>query len=107
MIGFFRISGVLSIVILMLITLEAAEYPLVAIVGLFFATVFGLTLLALADVLEKLDYLTNKLNILFPMETDKHLSSATDEEVPQVICPKCSTKHDFDYPRCPNCGYSK
>ena len=27
------------------------------------------------------------------------------EETPQVRCPKCHTEHDFDYPKCPNCGH--
>lgn len=26
-------------------------------------------------------------------------------ELPQVTCPKCGTKHDFDYPKCPSCGH--
>ena len=26
------------------------------------------------------------------------------EDFPQVECPNCGMKHDFDYPRCPFCG---
>ena len=26
-------------------------------------------------------------------------------ELPQRTCPKCGAEHDFDYPKCPLCGY--
>ena len=25
--------------------------------------------------------------------------------LPQRTCPKCGAEHDFDYPKCPLCGY--
>ena len=25
--------------------------------------------------------------------------------LPQEKCPKCGKMHDFDYPKCPHCGY--
>ena len=28
-----------------------------------------------------------------------------EEELPQKECLKCGKKHDFDYPKCPFCGY--
>ena len=28
-----------------------------------------------------------------------------EEELPQRTCPNCGKPHDFDFPRCPNCGY--
>ena len=27
------------------------------------------------------------------------------EELPQKQCPKCGSRHDFDYPKCPACRY--
>jgi hypothetical protein len=27
------------------------------------------------------------------------------EPLPQKNCPKCGARHDFDYPKCPACGY--
>ncbi len=27
------------------------------------------------------------------------------DELPQVQCPQCGAVHDFDYPKCPNCGH--
>ena len=29
----------------------------------------------------------------------------TEEELPQKTCPHCGRLHDFDYPKCPLCGY--
>ena len=26
--------------------------------------------------------------------------------LPQKTCPKCDKQHDFDYPKCPHCGYN-
>ena len=28
-----------------------------------------------------------------------------DGSVPQIVCPRCGNKHDFDYPKCPNCKH--
>ena len=28
-----------------------------------------------------------------------------DDTLPQKTCPKCGKTHDFDYPKCPYCGY--
>lgn len=34
------------------------------------------------------------------------LANIYDESgLPQVTCPECGTKHDFDYPKCPFCGH--
>ena len=30
---------------------------------------------------------------------------AKDDRLPQKTCPKCSKSHDFDFPKCPHCGY--
>ncbi len=30
-----------------------------------------------------------------------------DDDTPQVICPRCGCRHDFDCPRCPNCGHPR
>lgn len=29
-----------------------------------------------------------------------------DASLPQRTCPKCGAEHDFDYPKCPLCGYT-
>ncbi len=28
------------------------------------------------------------------------------EDLPQRTCPKCGTRHDFDYPKCPKCKFT-
>ncbi len=28
-----------------------------------------------------------------------------EEALPQKTCPVCENEHDFDYPKCPHCGY--
>ena len=28
-----------------------------------------------------------------------------EDDTPQVTCPRCGCRHDFDCLRCPNCGY--
>ena len=33
------------------------------------------------------------------------LFDSTEDELPQKNCPKCGDRHDFDYPKCPVCGY--
>lgn len=31
--------------------------------------------------------------------------TVAEDVLPQKVCPKCGEKHDFDYPKCPHCGY--
>lgn len=33
------------------------------------------------------------------------LAEDKQEEIPQIKCPRCGKMHDFDYPKCPFCGY--
>ena len=32
-------------------------------------------------------------------------SESLSDGLPQRTCPQCGLEHDFDYPKCPNCGY--
>ncbi len=32
-------------------------------------------------------------------------STRVPADIPQRTCPVCGTQHDFDYPKCPLCGY--
>lgn len=36
---------------------------------------------------------------------DKPLGKYESSGLPQIVCPECGTKHDFDYGRCPFCGH--
>ncbi len=40
---------------------------------------------------------------LFAAENGEAL---TDSTIPQVTCPNCGQRHDFDYPRCPFCKHT-
>lgn len=33
------------------------------------------------------------------------MAEEIEKELPQIECPKCGKKHDFDYPKCPFCKY--
>jgi hypothetical protein len=33
------------------------------------------------------------------------LDETVEDEIWQRTCPKCGTKHDLDYPKCPNCKF--
>lgn len=40
-----------------------------------------------------------------PPEMEQNIVGVSMEGVPQVLCPACGLRHDFDYPRCPRCSY--
>ena len=40
-----------------------------------------------------------------PPEIGQDIVGVSMDGVPQVRCPKCGKRHDFDYPRCPRCDY--
>ena len=35
-----------------------------------------------------------------PLETEK-----PEDQIAQVLCPRCKQMHDMDYPKCPFCGH--
>ncbi len=43
----------------------------------------------------------NKVEMYFPEEQQPY----TQPDLPQIRCPQCGASHDFDYPKCPHCGY--
>lgn len=40
-----------------------------------------------------------------PPEMDANIVGVSMYGVPQVRCPACGRKHDFDYPKCVYCGH--
>ena len=38
-------------------------------------------------------------------EADQNIVGVSMDGIPQVRCPRCGRKHDFDYPRCPRCDH--
>lgn len=39
-----------------------------------------------------------------PPEAVQEIVGVSMDGVPQIRCPACRRKHDFDYPACPHCG---
>ena len=71
--------------------------------------------------LGKTGFLTGTLSNLFSGALEVVIYQCTDcgklefyhadkdglpDETPQRTCPQCGCAHDFDYPKCPKCGYS-
>lgn len=42
------------------------------------------------------------VGLLIPMHKKDVI---VDDTLPQRKCPQCGKNHDFDYPKCPHCGY--
>lgn len=40
-----------------------------------------------------------------PPDAEQNIVGVSMEGIPQVRCPACGHRHDFDYPRCPKCEY--
>ncbi len=40
-----------------------------------------------------------------PPESEQNIVGVSMSGVPQVQCPACGHRHDFDYPRCPKCDH--
>lgn len=98
---FFRILAIILLIIsaLMLlagiINFEEPESLFIVISG-FCGIVSGLALHTVGDLLDRVNYLEDKLGI--------HLVVNSEDELPQVKCKKCNTEYDMDYPKCPCCG---
>ena len=98
---FFRVVAIILLLISVfmllagLINLEEPEAIFVAFSG-FCGVVAGLALHTVGDLLDRVNYLEDKLNM--------HLPVQSDEKLPQVKCSKCGKEYDMDYPKCPCCG---
>lgn len=46
-----------------------------------------------------------KVEFFRPMFTKGEPAKYTDPELPQSQCPNCGNHHDFDFPKCPYCGF--
>ena len=87
-------SIVLGIVAFLVLLLE----PLLAVCTAAGLILSGCLMVAVGDLLGRVDYLERKLNL---HETDPHTSN---DDLPQRKCDSCGRAYDFDYPKCPHCG---
>lgn len=46
-----------------------------------------------------------KVEFFRPVLTKGEGTVYSDSSLPQKTCPGCGNKHDFDYPKCPYCGF--
>ena len=98
---FFRILAIILLIISAMMFLvgilnfEESESIFLMISG-FCGIVSGLALHTVGDLLDRVNYLEDKLGI--------HLVVKSEEKLPQVKCTKCNTEYDMDYPKCPCCG---
>ena len=46
-----------------------------------------------------------KVEFYRPKLSKGELSGYSNKELPQKKCPNCEEYHDFDYPKCPYCGF--
>ena len=40
-----------------------------------------------------------------PPEVQQNIVGISRDGIPQIQCPACGRKHDFDYPQCPYCDH--
>lgn len=80
--------------------------------------IFGALLILLGPILSLVDFFFHDVCILcwiigipvlligmwMPADSSKDTPDPTDG-LPQKVCPECGKSHDFDYPKCPHCGY--
>lgn len=103
---FFRALAIIIIVISVwmlftmftMISLADTNEIVALVFGTFSGVVSGLLLYTVGDLLDRVNYLEDKLNI--------HLSVNNDAPLPQHKCHKCGKEYDMDYPKCPHCGTS-
>ena len=79
--------------------------------------IFGALLILLGPAMSAIDVCWNDFHLIcwmigipvflvgLVMPAGKTKPPKQDESLPQKQCPSCGTSHDFDYPKCPNCGH--
>lgn len=97
---FFRIIAVAIMAIsaflgVISITTLGEEGAFIILIGSLMGVVLGLALYTVGDLLDRVNYLEDQLNM--------HFVEKSEDDLPQVKCKKCGTKYDMDYPKCPNC----
>ena len=98
---FFRALAIIIIVISIFVLFTMINFvnveEIIALAfGAFSGVVSGLLLYTVGDLLDRVNYLEDKLNM--------HLPVQSDEKLPQIKCSKCGKEYDMDYPKCPYCG---
>jgi len=87
-------SIILGVIALLVLILE----PLLAICVAAGLILSGCLMVAVGDLLGRVDYLERRLGLYAPDP------NGTDSDLPQRKCRTCGRTYDFDYPKCPHCG---
>ena len=98
---FFRVLAIIIIAISIFVLFTMVNFvnveEIIALAfGSFGGVVSGLLLYTVGDLLDRVNYLENKLGA--------HLTVQSEDKLPQVKCAKCEKEYDMDYPKCPYCG---
>lgn len=94
----FIIVGIGSVVLGIVAFFALLPEPLAAICTFAGLILSGCLMIAVGDLLGRVDYLERRLD-LYKSDPD-----GSDPDLPQKTCPACGRKYDFDYPKCPHCG---
>lgn len=94
----FMVVGIVSIGLGIVAFLVLLPEPVAAICAAFGLILSGSLMVAVGDLLARVDYLERKLGLYAP-DPD-----GSDSDLPQQTCAECGRSYDFDYPKCPHCG---
>ncbi len=92
----FIVVGIGSIILGVIALLALILEPLLAVCVAAGLILSGCLMVAVGDLLGRVDYLERQLGL--------YASDPNDSDLPQKTCPVCGRKYDFDYPKCPHCG---
>ena len=98
----FKITGLVSFIGclgLLVYLLFTRGLDVLAMISVIISVVLGLSLIALGDLMDRVDYLEETLKI-------EKTQNRQDDKIQQVTCPNCKMQYDMDYPRCPICGHA-
>jgi cell shape-determining protein MreC len=98
---FFKTVGLIyffACIGLLIYLLISSESNLLGIVSVIMNSVLGLALIAIGDLMDRVDSLEG-------LKTDSEKTSETKTKIQQIKCLNCSKMYDMDYPKCPNCGH--
>ena len=99
---FFKILGISVLIgcaILFIGVLASPNQNAFLVLPIVLSAILALLLIAVGDLMERVDYLENKLEI--HQTQDEH-----EDQIMQIACPNCGENYDMDYPKCPYCGKS-
>jgi len=97
---FFNILGIVILIGCVFLFICFLMGPsLILFLAIVLAAVFAVLLIAVGDLMDRVDYLENTLEVC--QTENKH-----EDRIMQIICPNCGKQYDMDYPKCPHCGNS-